>query len=135
MSGSDSELCCVQLLTPLLGVRVVTELPATLQAPDSLPIVQVVETPGGASLGAGHLDTCVMEYNAYATGREAARNLAEATRQALLSAAGFRTADTLMWISRVVDTRKPTILFYDEASEVRRFGGNVRLYLRYKPDQ
>lgn len=131
-AASDAERACVELLGAVTGVRVVTELPERLEAPDSLPIVQVIEVPGGANLAGAGLDTCLIEYETYAVARAAAKSIAETCRQALIGAAGWATGDGGMWISRCVDTRKPTILFYDEASDIRRYGGQVRLYLRYR---
>jgi hypothetical protein len=132
-ADSDIERLLVALMAAPLGVRVVTDLPATLD-PDAgtLPILQIEEAPGGAADGPGRLDVCAVDYDAYAAGRPAAKALAEAARQWLLTSAGRPPHDG-MWIVRAADVRKPTVLPYDDATDIRRCGGQVRLWLRYRP--
>jgi hypothetical protein len=124
---ADAELLVVQLLA-VLPARVVTDLPADIEG--QLPVLQVTETPGGARLNPAH-DTAVIDYDAYAATRAAAKGLAAAARLLLLDAAGFFTAAPRMWVERVVEVRRPVLLAYDDASDIRRFGGAVRLYIRF----
>jgi hypothetical protein len=126
---SDVERLVVELLTPALTVRVVTEAPADIEA--HLPVVQIQETPGGGQLAPAH-DTAVVDYDAYAGSRATAKQVAAQTRAALLDSSGYVTADGSMWINRVTEVRRPTLLFYDDASDIRRFGGSVRLNVRYR---
>jgi hypothetical protein len=126
---ADGELLAVQLLQPLLRVRVVTELPADLE--HHLPIVQVTETPGGVQLAPAH-DTAVLDYDGYAGSRTTAKQIAAQARAVLLGAAGYVTADGGSWVNRVVEVRRPTLLAYDDASDIRRYGGAVRLHIRYR---
>lgn len=126
---SDVERLVVELLGPALTVRVVTELPADIER--HLPIVQIQETPGGGQLVPAH-DTAVIDYDGYAGSRTTAKQIAAQTRAALLDSSGYITADGSMWVNRVTEVRRPTLLFYDDASDVRRFGGAVRLNVRYR---
>jgi hypothetical protein len=129
-AASDVERLLVAMLADPLGARVATELPAYLVAPASLPIVHVEEAPGGAQQSPG-LDVCVVDYDCYAQGRTAAKDLADYARTLILASAGYRTPDGTMWVSRAGDVRKPTILPYDDATDIRRFGGSARVWLRF----
>lgn len=128
-AASDAELLAVELLQAGLPVRVVTELPVEIE--NHLPIVQVVETPGGGQIVPAH-DTAVIDYDGYAATRATAKQIAAQCRQILLGAAGHMSADGQMWVNRVVEMRRPTLLYYDDASDIRRFGGSVRLNIRYR---
>lgn len=123
----DPDLLLVQRLTPLMGgVRVVTELPEPLPA----PIVVVDEIPGGTHLGDARLDVCLFSYDAYAVGREAARELAETVRQHLIDAPLW-DVDGPMWVVQA-QIGRPTALPYDDETDIRRFGGTGRVWLRYR---
>lgn len=132
LSVPDPELLLVGQLTDLLGLRVVTELPEPLVAPASLPIVHVYEIPGGTGSASTRLDVCVFDFDAYAPGRDEARALAEDTRQMLLAAPGWwATTDGQMWVSRI-QVDRPCIRPYDDATDIRRYGGTGRVWLRYR---
>jgi hypothetical protein len=109
-------------------VRYVTELPAEIG--DQLPIVQITEVPGG-SRQLPAMDACVVDYDAYGWDRAQSKAVAASIRARLLDAAGHMSPDKAMWVSRVVEVRRPTLLMYDDASDIRRFGGSVRITLRY----
>lgn len=130
VDGSDAELLAVRILDPV-GYRASTELPDAIEW--QLPVIQVTEVPGGAQVQPT-LDTAVIDYDVYAGDRTTAKRVAGAARRLLLDSAGFMhdAGDGIrMWVSRTSEQRRPTLLPYDDASDVRRFGGSVRLTIRY----
>lgn len=110
----------------LPNARVVTETPADLSA--ALPLLRVELVSGSSN--AVNLDTALLDIEAYATTRDAARTLAEQARVALdlrgpaaHAAGGF--------IASVTCTT-PHWMFYDD-TDVRRFAFMARVSVRSVP--
>jgi hypothetical protein len=123
---ADAELLAVTLIASNLNVRVVTELPFDIT--NIVPVVQITEAPGGQQQQPG-IDTAVIDYDAYDNDRTRAKLLAAAVRSCLLTASGYTVPSGTPWLTWINEVRRPTLLPYDDASDIRRYGGAMRLHL------
>lgn len=83
--GDIEQAAAVWLRSRHSGVRVVNELPATLDK--TLPLVQVQVTPGGGDDG-GTSEACLIDVDTFAATRTAMWDLSRDVRTSMLALAG-----------------------------------------------
>ena len=124
--AADIERLLVEWLSDQLNLRVVTELPPDLEAPETLPIVQVEEAIGPGESDPG-IDLCDVDIDAYGPDRASTKDLAERIRALVMyDLPGLVFDAGATSINRTRTLRKPSRLPYDD-SDLRRFGAGYRI--------
>lgn len=122
--AADVEALLIGWLSPALGVRCVTDLPANLQS--VLPIIRVTRSGGGESLPT--FEEPIVDVDCFATDRAGASLLARRAHDALtLRLPGFTAAGAV--VCRVDTLTGPSWRPYDDSS-LRRFGADYSLTVK-----
>lgn len=121
----DVERVLLDWLRPQLpGTRLVTELPADLEA--RLPVVQILRVGGGRDFS-WRLDLARVDVEVYAATRAAAAGLAGQVRTLLATLPNVQTSGAV--VVRVIEETGPS--WRPEANpNLRRFGMTLRVVLR-----